>query len=221
MRHDKIGRQQWTTQLAALEMNIGDDPQDLFDAIQAIFILANQADPDNLMIEQEIRDQYELKLPKIYLDCISQFNNHIPVATPGANAGDPPTIASFVYTDITNQEIKDAVIDNKYQQLTKQQAVETSLANFNPFQRKGRQASVKKHCYYCHKDGHTKAECRKKKNNCTNKRCTHYGSNTHTVNWCFQLHPHPRMQAGNQHANGRRGNRPNNHNFNNRRGKDQ
>ena len=62
------------------------------------------------MTEQEIRDQYELKLPKIYLDCIeqaearlhcTQFDNHIPVATPGANTGDLPTIAPFIYTNIT------------------------------------------------------------------------------------------------------------------------
>ena len=73
--------------------------------------------------------------------------------------------------------------------------------------------------FYFQVGGHTEVEHCKKKNDRTNKRCTHCGSNTHTINRCFELHPHLRMQKGNQHANGR-GNRLNNHSFNNWHGND-
>ena len=166
-----------------------------------------------------------MKLPSIYTHCIkhvkaelyrAQLEKFVPKFIPWANQGDLDTTTTFyVKTKMTLQQIEDVVI-NKYAKFMKDHGNETALhvANFNPNQQNNKPGA--KHCYYCGKDGHNEWKCCKKKNDYGNMQCTYCGSTNHTVNWCFQLHPHLRNQGGNPYTNGRQGNCENNNNFNNR-----
>ena len=127
-----------------------------------------------------------MKLPIEYITVIEQAEskdqreqlaNHVPVITPGLTASDPHTVAAIVYEPLSIDVLEEAVMDH-YHFLNTSRPFEATLA---VVQRNYRPADKAKHCYYCHKDGHTKAECRKKKNDRSNKKCTHCGSNTHTA----------------------------------------
>ena len=95
--------------MAVIDMNMGDNPQDMFNAVQAIVVLNNKAKPTNQMMDWEICDQYEMKLPTHYQRNIEQaesknqreqLSNHTPVIIQGQN-GAPDTVAPFVYVDIS------------------------------------------------------------------------------------------------------------------------
>ena len=241
-RFNKAGRQQRMAQMEAIQMGKNDNPQDMFDEVHDIIRLDDQANPDGVPTSNErIRDIIESKLPREYLIAIEhaeskdqreQLANYTPQVRPppdDAAAGAAHTVPAITYEPMSIDVLEEAVMDHYYF-LNKNRPFEATLAAVAP-QRNYHSANkphaaphqyithhAAKHCYYCHKDGHTEAECRKKKNDRSNKKCTHCGSNTHTVDRCFQLHPHLRMQGGNKHMNGRRGNRPNNNSFNSRRG---
>jgi len=233
-RFNKAGRQQRMAQMAAITMGKNDNPQDMFDEVHDIIRLDDQANPNGVPTSNErIRDIIESKLPREYLIAIEhaeskdqreQLANYTPqVRPPPADAADgaAPTVPAITYEPMSIDVLEEAVMDHYYF-LNKNRPFEATLAAVAPqrnYHLNGNQiGNQAKHCYYCHKDGHTEAECRKKKNDRSNKKCTHCGSNTHNVDRCFQLHPHLRPQRGNKHMNGRRGNRPNNNSFNSRRG---
>jgi len=233
-RFNKAGRQQRMAQMNAIQMGKNDNPQDMFDEVHDIIRLDDQANPNGVPTSNErIRDIIESKLPREYLIAIEhaeskdqreQLANYTPqVRLPAADAaaGAAPIVPAITYEPMSIDVLEEAVMDHYYF-LNKNRPFEATLAAVAPqrnYHLNGNQiGNQAKHCYYCHKDGHTEAECRKKKNDRSNKKCTHCGSNTHNVDRCFQLHPHLRPQRGNKHMNGRRGNRPNNNSFNSRRG---
>ena len=111
-------------QLAAIAMGRNDNPQDMFDEVQDIVYLNDQAAlPDPPTSIAEIRDIYEMKLPPEDLTVIAPAKskdqreplaNHVPVIVPGATASDLDTVAPIVYTAMTIDVLEEAVMDHYY-----------------------------------------------------------------------------------------------------------